>query len=104
MEDINYKILYYGLLHELYSRYIPSEVSKDTAYISPNINCNPVDEIHIENNITDVALSNKHIFYCPDEEYDETTLEENINMLYKMDGVKDILRKYNLSVSGKKET
>lgn len=102
MEDINYKILYYGLLHELYSRYIPFEVSKDMAYISTNINCNPIDEIHIENNITDVALSNNHIVYCPDEEYDETTLEENINMLYNMDGVKDILRKYNLPVSGKK--
>lgn len=102
MNDMNYKILYYRLLHELYSRYISHEVSKDMIYISTNINCSHIDEIHIENNITDVALSNNHIVYCPEEEYGERTLEENINMLYTMDGLKNILRKYNLPVSGKK--
>lgn len=99
MVDINYKILYYSILHRLYFR-VPREVSKDNIYIFYNINSSSTDRIHIENNIVDVAISNNHIIYCPEEEHCEK-LEETINR-NTMNDLKKILRKYNLPVSGKK--
>lgn len=106
MNDINYRILYYNLLHHLYANEIPPEISKDNSYsfVFYGLDCNRIDQIHILNNVVDVAFSNNHITFSPDYEdyYEEVTLEDAIHQLYTGKGLKDILRKYNLPVSGKK--
>ena len=106
MEDFNYKILYYNLLFELYDNEIPREISKVNSYsfLAFKLDCDKICNIHFYNNIIDVAFSNNHITFSPDYEdyYEEVTLEDAIHQLYTGDELKDILRKYNLPVSGKK--
>lgn len=106
MKDFNYKILYYNLLHELYDNEIPREISKVNSYsfLALRLDCDKICNIHLYNNIIDVAFSNNHITFSPDYEdyYEEVTLEDAIHQLYTGEELKDILRKYNLPVSGKK--
>lgn len=99
IKDINYKILYFNKLFHIYNRLIPDDVSKDNTIVSEEINCSVPDEIHIINNVVDVAISNNHIYYCPEEEYDEI-LYDNIMQMYDKRGKQDILKKYGLPISG----
>ena len=96
VNDLNYKLLYFSLLNELNGDFEGAHIDYDVHRLQ--------DRIQFKNNVIDVAMYNNHLKYANEKDkLSNEVTPERIESFCKNEDKKDILRKYNLKVSGNTE-